>query len=189
MKNRILKLELNDDNFDYFDYKKQEFEYYKFDANDSATALWREPSVGSGKGSKIYSRFFFGTDVYALSLESWNEDYQLTKLSLYYDRKNGLLRLDSARGNEKLIYNVRTKSTYLLKDGICSWKLDSTVHPSQDIQHLLGLLGNIEDMNPSYLYLGQQQVQETICDVYEKMKADLETSDRDVTVIYVKKVG
>ena len=170
----------------------QEFEYIRLTPNDETESIWRMPAIGaapSSPGRKLPQ--FVGTGMHQMVLELMNEDEDEAKLEtteVYFSRKEGLLRIHDTETDSKLIYNEQARSLYEVSDGICKVSLVDR-ESRQDLRQIRMLLDDIENSQSlPYNYLGQEMVQQLLCDVFEHRSIGT-PDNKIIRTIYVRHVS
>ena len=186
MTNKLLKLEISSDSI------AQEFEYVGLTVNDENESIWRMPAIGAAPHSSARKLpQFIGTGMHEIVIELMNEDgidSELETIEVYFNRNEELLRIDDTETNSKVIYNDLARSLYEIKDGVCKVSLVNR-ELRQDLAIVRKLLDEIENSQTlPYAYLGQERVQELICDVFEHRSLD-EADTQTIQTIYVRHVS
>lgn len=115
----------------------------------------------------------------------------IQRIDVYYDRNKRLIRVDNIETNERLIYDDDAKTIYRIEDGICSRQLVQTrdQKPPQDIRHLFDFLDEIEKSNERHFnFIGQEFVQDIICDVFELVNVD-SSGTKKIQTIHLRHVS
>ena len=134
---------------------------------------------------------FIGTGMHEIVIESLNENddtSELETIEVYYSRPEELLRIDNTDTDAKVIYKHLARSLYEINEGICEVSLVSR-RLREDLKQFRKLLDDIENAQMlTYNYLGQEVIQQLICDVFEHRLID--TADkRTIQTIYVRHVS
>lgn len=170
----------------------QEFEYVKLAVNDENESIWRMPAIGAAPNSPTRKLpQFIGTGMHEIVIELMNEDdidSELETIEVYFNRNEELLRIDDTETDSKVIYNDLARSLYEINEGVCKVSLVNRELRPQ-IKIIRKLLDDIENSQTlPYNYLGQELVQELICDVFEHRLLD--TADtRTIQMLHVRHVS
>lgn len=138
---------------------------------------------------------FIGSGMHEIVIEHMDEDDidigELETIEVYFNRKEELLRIDDTETNSRMIYNGLARSLCQISDGICTMSLvNGEVPEEQNLKLIRQLLDNIENSQTlPFKYLGQEIVQQLICDVFEHRSVDDEKAETTIRVVYVKHVS